>query len=399
MTEPSFTKIPSSKSHPKNYKEKRMLYELLYDLKSVIQGKPVEINHEEFEENVLSTSIAQIISYLKDFIPILIKSLKKEYSKTHHSPPSSLPEPSAIEKYQNRLLKLEQKERKYIKHILQHRLIKESLEMRISEYIQMEEDFEEMKLKFRYEEGKFLSNDRKDNEIIILRSENSNLKTEITTLEQNIKKLQNEIIDYKLKLNNQTKMNNELKQLLDEKQKELNYISNININIHNSPHSMRGGTLTNNSNHANNTTSYIYNSNTHHNDLSSNERANSSEPKSNNDKKTKEIIYYSQLQHQIIKNRFNSDGSKKLSRNGSTGKRKIDFVSQFNSGSTRRHLSNHISINDSQKLRLKGNKSAANLMDLTQYPMINKGGFIQFKNIKNHKNFSGLGMLRKNFDK
>ena len=143
MTEPSFTKIPSTKSHPKNYKEKRMLYELLYDLKSVIQGKPVEINHEEFEENVLSTSIAQIISYLKDFIPILIKSLKKEYSKTHHSPPSSLPEPSAIEKYQNRLLKLEQKERKYIKHILQHRLIKESLEMRISEYIQMEEDFEE----------------------------------------------------------------------------------------------------------------------------------------------------------------------------------------------------------------------------------------------------------------
>ena len=152
---------------------------------------------------------------------------KKEYSKAQQPPPSSLPESSPVEKYQNRLLKLEQKERKYIKHILQHRLIKESLEMRIAEYIQMEEDFEEMKLKFRYEEGKFLSNDRKDNEIIILRSENSNLKTEITTLEQNIKKLQNEITECKQKLSNLTKMNNELKQLLEEKQKELNYTMSI----------------------------------------------------------------------------------------------------------------------------------------------------------------------------
>ena len=46
----------------------------------------------------------------------------------------------------------------------------------IEEYIHMEEEFEEMKQKFKYEGGKFLDNDRKDNEILILRAENTNLK-------------------------------------------------------------------------------------------------------------------------------------------------------------------------------------------------------------------------------
>ena len=43
----------------------------------------------------------------------------------------------------------------------------------------MEEDYEELRQKVRYDDGKFLDNDRKDNEIIILRRENSNLKKEI----------------------------------------------------------------------------------------------------------------------------------------------------------------------------------------------------------------------------
>jgi hypothetical protein len=50
------------------------------------------------------------------------------------------------------------------------------MEHKISEYMEMEEEFEEMKSKFKYEDGRFLNNDRKDNEILILRSENSNKK-------------------------------------------------------------------------------------------------------------------------------------------------------------------------------------------------------------------------------
>ena len=54
--------------------------------------------------------------------------------------------------------------------------------------MEMEDEFEEMKTKYKYEDGKFLDNDRKDNEIIIIRQENSNLKNLISSLEEDIKK-------------------------------------------------------------------------------------------------------------------------------------------------------------------------------------------------------------------
>ena len=44
-----------------------------------------------------------------------------------------------------------------------------------------------MKTKYKYEDGKFLENDRKDNEILILRAENSNLKAQIEKNEDEIK--------------------------------------------------------------------------------------------------------------------------------------------------------------------------------------------------------------------
>ena len=46
---------------------------------------------------------------------------------------------------------------------------KNSLEMRIRGYKEIEEEYEEIKEKVKYEEGKFLNNDRKDKEIILLR--------------------------------------------------------------------------------------------------------------------------------------------------------------------------------------------------------------------------------------
>ena len=48
------------------------------------------------------------------------------------------------------------------------------MENKIEEYMEMEDEFEEMKTKLKYEDGRFLKNDRKDNEIIIIRGENSN---------------------------------------------------------------------------------------------------------------------------------------------------------------------------------------------------------------------------------
>jgi hypothetical protein len=61
----------------------------------------------------------------------------------------------------------------------------------------MEEEYEELKEKLKYEGGKFLDNDRKDNEIMILRNENSKIKKEIVKLENRKKLLETEIIELK----------------------------------------------------------------------------------------------------------------------------------------------------------------------------------------------------------
>ena len=52
--------------------------------------------------------------------------------------------------------------------------------------MEMEEEFDEMKEKLKYENGKFLHNEKKENEILILRAENTNLKKVIDKNEKTI---------------------------------------------------------------------------------------------------------------------------------------------------------------------------------------------------------------------
>ena len=63
----------------------------------------------------------------------------------------------------------------------------------------MEEEFDEMKEKFKYENGKFLHNEKKENEILILRAENSNLKKIIDKNEKTIEEKDNIIESIKNK--------------------------------------------------------------------------------------------------------------------------------------------------------------------------------------------------------
>ena len=97
---------------------------------------------------------------------------------------------------ENQIRKLETDNKYYIKNLMQNKIIKDSLEMKLSAYISLEEEFEELKEKVKYEGGKFLDNDRKDNEIIIIRQENSSLKKEIIKLENKNKINENKIKDY-----------------------------------------------------------------------------------------------------------------------------------------------------------------------------------------------------------
>jgi hypothetical protein len=95
--------------------------------------------------------------------------------------------------------------------------------MKLNAYMEMENEFEELKEKVKYEGGKFLNNERKDNEIIILRQENSILKKEIEKYKEN-----NKLYESKLKTEQELKqdlksqislLNKKISKLEKEKEK------------------------------------------------------------------------------------------------------------------------------------------------------------------------------------
>ena len=204
---------------------KELLYNLFYELSSEIKGCKIEIDEEQYQESIKNIQFKQIVKYIRESIQILLKKknqvivdltthLNRKDDNNNNITNDELYIPLHIEMI---LKQHEAKERMYLKQILQYRLQREALETKIEEFMDMEDEFEEMKTKFKYENGKFLSNDRKDNEIFILRAENSKLKSTITQYEQQIKSLQttikskdNEIHSIQSKLNDKTRECNNL---------------------------------------------------------------------------------------------------------------------------------------------------------------------------------------------
>ena len=231
----------------KENKWKELLYELFYEIKSEILGCKIEIEEEEYQENVKTIKFPKLIQYIHDSIKILL-SKKIEDAKYEQKEEDEKYFNEILQKnnfillsqdekklYENIILNLEAKERKLVKKIFQLKLQKDAMENKILEYVEMEEEFEEMKTKLKYEEGRFLNNDRKDNEIIIIRTENSNLKQSIKRLEvqiKNMEKNKQKNIEIIHKLQNDIKI---LKNKIDEIQKKNDILNahSINININN----------------------------------------------------------------------------------------------------------------------------------------------------------------------
>ena len=59
-------------------KSKENLYALFYEIISEIKGCKIEIEEEEFQENIESISMKQLINYIKDSIKLLIKKKIKK---------------------------------------------------------------------------------------------------------------------------------------------------------------------------------------------------------------------------------------------------------------------------------------------------------------------------------
>ena len=211
------------------FETKEDLYSLFYELLSEVKGQKIELDEEEYEENVRSTPINQITKYIRETIRMLLKKFAKEQQST----PIEVTE-NDISQYESLLRAREHNERKLIKNIFQYKLHREALESRIEDYMEMEDEYEEMKTKLKYEDGKFLDNDRKDNEILIIRSENTNLKKIIADNEKKIKNLNMLLEEKEILLNKLNEKITILSKKLEKTEKELNLFSNINININNS---------------------------------------------------------------------------------------------------------------------------------------------------------------------
>ena len=232
-------------NNSKEHKWKELLYELFYEIKSELLGCKIEIDEEEYQENLKIITIPILINYIHDSIKILIKKKIEDFKKEQKYKQNKYNlELDKINtqllldertQYENIIIKLESKERNLTKKIFQDKLQRDAMENKIGEYIEMEEEFEEMKTKLKYEEGRFLDNDRKDNEILIIRTENSNLKKTLMKLENKIKNLENDKLNNNKTIN---KLNQEIKKLklkLEdfEKQNEMLKAHYINININN----------------------------------------------------------------------------------------------------------------------------------------------------------------------
>ena len=191
------------KKNNKEHKWKELLYELFYEIKSEILGTKIEIDEDEYQDNIKSITIPKLVKYIHDSIQILIKKKieeskleQKEEDKKNLSKINKkilIQNDEEIINYENILKKMENKERYLTKLIFQNKLQKDAMENKISDYMEMEEEFEEMKAKLKYEDGRFLNNDRKDNEIIIIRGENTNLKKTINNLEKQFAEIKKQI--------------------------------------------------------------------------------------------------------------------------------------------------------------------------------------------------------------
>ena len=193
------------------------IYEFYTEIKSSLSSSEKEkLSKDTNLEITPNSKLSLIIKHLKNYIKFLI-----EY-KNNNSIDNIKINNDFYRQLESYIIKLESDIKYLVKKQYQNKIQKDSLEMKIRAYAQIEEEYEELKAKVKYEDGKFLENDRKDNEIIILRRENSNLKKEIIKLEEEI----NDLEKIKFKNEELEKKNKDYEEIIKgfkNKIKELNH--------------------------------------------------------------------------------------------------------------------------------------------------------------------------------
>ena len=345
-------KVPEKK-YNREHKWKELLYELFYEIKSEILGCKIEIEEDEYQENIKAITIPKLISYIHDSIQILIqkkiedskKEQKEEDDKYYIELNKNNNKTVALNSddrllYENLIRKLEAKERVLSKINFQNKLQKDAMENKIGEYMEMEDEFEEMKTKLKYGDGRFLKNDRKDNEIYIIRGENSNLKKSITKLEQQITNLENEKEQSKNIINKYEEEIIQLRKKLEEAQKQNEILNShsINININNVTGSNKNNSM-NNNNNMNHSGKFSFNCK---NEINNNFIKDEILSNKNIDNKNK-YFPYQKIKAKMGKN--NNGDMMSNTRNESSEKTKNDFLNKYFTG--KKIANNNMHLNNS----------------------------------------------------
>ena len=159
------------------------------------------------EEEIVTeiNSINNVINNISSTENININLIKEEINKSLNNI-NNTKEKTIKERdiYESLLKKEENIIRKLYSDLLHEKILKEILEERILAFMKIQSDFELIKEKTGVIvcDGKIISDGRKDNEINILRKENSTLKNVINKKEEEIKELNNELRKIKYKNNN-----------------------------------------------------------------------------------------------------------------------------------------------------------------------------------------------------
>ena len=211
---------------------KEELLSLYKQIKNDIPNDKLLTGRTKNIENSNEINSIALISYIKDTIPLLINNKISQVISINNNNNNNNKSNINNELYnnnnpsknylqlENQLIKLENDNKYYLKNYFLYKIQKDVLEMKLNAYMSLEEEYEELKEKVKYEGGKFLDNDRKDNEIIILRSENSALKKEIINLENINKETENKNKEYQKNIKN---MENKIEIL----KKKINNLENI----------------------------------------------------------------------------------------------------------------------------------------------------------------------------
>ena len=159
-----------------NLEFREQLYVFYLEIKGELTKKNIEIEKDQLQEIVNSTNPSIILNYIRELFYMLINLKLPEKEEEHTN--KKINKDDELNQLENNIKKLEFDIKYYLQKEFQNKIKRDTLEMKLNAYMEMETEFEELKEKVKYEGGKFLNNDRKDNEIIILRQENSILKKE-----------------------------------------------------------------------------------------------------------------------------------------------------------------------------------------------------------------------------